>query len=250
MIGVSVACRFGSTRSEISDNPNVVKKNAQKTRPWVYVARPRSALPLWLIAFNLYEQPTESSYAPPTAPPGLWRTPPDRCKAPGEQARPYAIEQRLFAEGKRERGPFHIQDGVNAVPLFEMASVCFRRNRATASPRPGREPGRAGPQGRSVNEDYRARTRCRALEHALTVGDDGTAEREVRVLRAFTDGQQGPYVTWLSNPRSPAPGAPGDARRMGKHRERRDLGHARIAVFRRLSRSSLWEGRGREKCPI
>jgi hypothetical protein len=37
------------------------------------------------------------------------------------------------------------------------------------------------------------------LEHALTVEDYVSAQKEVRVLLQFTEGKSGDYVTWLSN---------------------------------------------------
>jgi hypothetical protein len=178
----------------ITDNANVVKKTAQKTRPWIVIL---GAVAIPLLAYDVFYEPAAAEYAvaPPTAPPGLWRPAPDRCKAPPEQARAYAIEQRLFAEGKRERRPFHIQDGVNSVPMFEMASVCFKQSGDYNASNVAAQAAQA--LRVKVNEDYRAHQM--RLEHALVVDDEATAEREVRVLKSFTEGQQGPYVTWLSN---------------------------------------------------
>ena len=50
---------------------------------------------------------------------------------------------------------------------------------------------------KKVNEDYRAHQV--RLEHALGVKDLITASKEVKVLRAFTEGLSGDYVTWLAN---------------------------------------------------
>jgi hypothetical protein len=100
-----------------------------------------------------------------------------------------------MAEAKRERRPFHVQDGVAAVPLFETASACFRAAGQAAAA--GDLASAASTLRTKVNEDYRAHQV--RLEHALTVNDLATAQKEVQVLRAFTEGKVGPYVVWLSN---------------------------------------------------
>jgi len=112
-----------------------------------------------------------------------------------DQALALALEKKVVAEGKRERRPFHVQDGVAAVPLFETVSACFRvANDATSA----QNASSAAAQLRAkIDEDYRAHQV--RLEHALNVNDLATAQKEVSVLRAFTEGKSGPYVQWLSN---------------------------------------------------
>ena len=50
---------------------------------------------------------------------------------------------------------------------------------------------------REMTDDFR--TRRVRLEHALNVGDNVSAQKEVRILLQFTENKSGEYVTWLSN---------------------------------------------------
>src|SRR5262249_6355631 len=60
-------------------------------------------------------------------PPDLWKPPSAQCpQADRGQALSYARERMAIADAKRERRPFHVQDGVSAVPIYEMAAACFR----------------------------------------------------------------------------------------------------------------------------
>ena len=81
------------------------------------------------------------------------------------------------------------------MPLFETAAACFE---VAGEPRAAKDSADAAKKLRKdVAEDYR--THRVRLEHAISVSDWRTAQVEVRVLLAFLDGQQGEYVTWLSN---------------------------------------------------
>jgi hypothetical protein len=128
--------------------------------------------------------------------PALWGAPATSCPQTGAaQALALALERRTVAEGKRERRPFHVQDGVAAVGLFETASACYA---AGGDGDQSQESARAAKELRSrVQEDYHAHQV--RLEHALLVNDSLTAQHEVKVLRAFTATSSGPYVVWLSN---------------------------------------------------
>ncbi len=186
VIGISVVT--------IEDNPNVIKKKAEKTSPMTYVLA-ILAIPLAIFVFTL----DEDGGPPPTQPKEvtpLWEAKVDACPAQApDQAVAMAIEKRVLAESKRERRPFHVQDGVEAVPLYETAAVCFKVGgeiEASAEAQATADDLRT-----QVAADYRAHQV--RLEHSISVGDDKAAGQEVRVLRAFTDGKSGPYVTWLSN---------------------------------------------------
>ena len=133
--------------------------------------------------------------ASPKQAPELWQAPVTSCPHSGGQALAFAREKMTVADAKRERRPFHVQDGVQAVPTYEAAAVCFRA-------------GGDGPSGvlaeesakflrRDITDDFR--TRRVRLDHALTVEDYVSAQREVRVLLQFTEGKSGDYVIWLSN---------------------------------------------------
>lgn len=130
------------------------------------------------------------------APPPLWGPEVTSCpESSPVEALAMAREKRLVAEGKRERRPFHVQDGVAAVPLFETAAACYAVARDDASAGAARRAA-ADLRGR-VQEDYHAHQV--RLDHALLVGDAHTARREVQILRALTEAANGPYVAWLSD---------------------------------------------------
>jgi hypothetical protein len=128
-------------------------------------------------------------------PPELWGPPVAVCPYQGTQALGFAREKMAIADAKRERRPFHVQDGVSAVPVYETAATCFRA---------GGDGGSAGLADesakylrREITDDFRAR-RVR-LDHALQIEDYVSAQKEVRVLLQFVEGKTGDYVTWLSN---------------------------------------------------
>jgi hypothetical protein len=128
--------------------------------------------------------------------PALWSAPTATCpQTAPPQALALATERERVAEGKRERRPFHVQDGVAAVSIFETASACFAlggdADSAAAATRS------AQVLRAKVEEDYHAHQV--RLQHALLVEDYLVAQREVKVLRAFTETASGPYVVWLSN---------------------------------------------------
>ncbi len=137
--------------------------------------------------------------------PELWGPPVDACpqRIP-EQAIALARERNVVADAKRERRPFHIKDGIDAVPLYELASVCYRtagdQNSAVETA------GAAVALRKELNDDYR--THRVRLDHFLHLEDPPppdpplnliAARKEVRLLLQFTEGKQGDYVSWLSN---------------------------------------------------
>ena len=99
------------------------------------------------------------------------------------------------ADAKRERRPFHVQDGIQAVPIYEMAAACFRAG--ADAPAGNLADDSAKYLRREMTDDFRMR-RVR-LDHALSIDDYVSAQKEVRVLLQFVEGKQGEYVTWLSN---------------------------------------------------
>jgi hypothetical protein len=147
----------------------------------------------WIL---LSDPPAEATAPKPPKEVELWGPAVTQCGVPrGEQALAIAREKRAIADAKRERRPFHVQDGVAAVPLYELAAVCFKAggdiessNQAYAA---------AAALRRELSDDYR--TQRVRLEHALSVNDSQSAQREVKILLMFTEGKQGDYVVWLSN---------------------------------------------------
>jgi hypothetical protein len=133
--------------------------------------------------------------APVKEVPELWSEPITQCPYEGAQALAFAAERMAVADAKRERRPFHVQDGVQAVPVYEVAAACFRKG------------GDGGPakladdaaafMRRDVTDEFR--TRRVRLDHALSTEDHITAQKEVRVLLQFVEGKQHDWVTWLQN---------------------------------------------------
>ncbi len=130
------------------------------------------------------------------APPELWGPPVAGCpQQDRSQALGYARERMAVADAKRERRPFHVQDGVSAVPVYEVAAACFRQGGDAASGNLADESSKY--LRREMTDDFRMR-RVR-LDHALATEDYVSALKEVRVLLQFVEGKSGEYVTWLSN---------------------------------------------------
>ncbi len=129
-------------------------------------------------------------------PPELWTAPVAQCpQADRGAALGFARERMAIADAKRERRPFHVQDGVSAVPTYETAAACFRAGGDVASGNLADESAKY--LRREMTDDFRMR-RVR-LDHALATEDYVSAQKEVRVLLQFVEGTSGDYVTWLSN---------------------------------------------------
>lgn len=126
--------------------------------------------------------------------PALFGAAVEACDQGGPQALARAREKHTLAEAKRERRAFHVQDGVQAVPLYEEASACYRKGGDARSANETVDVANA--LRRELEDDYR--THRMRLEHSMTVSDDSTSRREVRTLLNFTEGKSGPYVEWLS----------------------------------------------------
>jgi hypothetical protein len=129
-------------------------------------------------------------------PPELWNPPSPTCpQADRAQALGFARERMAVADAKRERRPFHVQDGVSAVPIYEVAAACFRQGGDAASGNLADESSKY--LRREMTDDFRMR-RVR-LDHALATEEYVSALKEVRVLLQFVEGKSGEYVTWLAN---------------------------------------------------
>jgi hypothetical protein len=146
-----------------------------------------------------------SDEAPPV--PALFATETNVCpRASAEAAQAIAEAKLDLATIKRERSPFHPEDGVLAVPLYELAAACFRmagsheqEREATAA---------AALLKANVSDEFRMHQV--RLQYALKVKDWKMAQDEVRTLRDYAmttealDGssQRGAgasYAVWLSN---------------------------------------------------
>jgi len=179
---------------EIEGQSNVIRRKDEATSPMTYVL---AAVAVPISLFILFDDEPESiGAAMPKERPALFASaaPPCPQSAPVE-ARALAQTKRRLAESKRERGPFHVQDAVAAVPLFREARACFEvAGDADAAKEMGGSEGRL--RG-TLEEDYRARQV--RLEHALDVKDLRTAQHETRVLLGMLDGRTENYVSWLGS---------------------------------------------------
>lgn len=179
---------------EIADQVGVKKKQSEPISPMTYVL---AFLLVPLALFVLLDEPKDDVMdARPTKVPPLWDDTPVTCQQQAQdQALGMAVNRRLIAQGKRERSPFDVSDGVEAVPLFQQAAACYKiagDNAAAAEMQAG-----ADKLKKQLEEDYRAHQM--RLIHSLDVKDLRTAQREVKVLLAMLQGKNDPYVIWLSN---------------------------------------------------
>jgi hypothetical protein len=178
----------------LTEQAVVVHKRVQRMSPLTYVL---VAIGLPFSAYAILAgNPNEGPQQAPGLPPALWGDPVRSCpQSTRDAALAMAVEKMTLANGKRERRPFSVEDGVAAVPLFETAAACF-----TAAGQGGAaaEAARSATDLRNnVNDDYRVHQV--RLEHALTVHDWSGARKEVKVLRSFVQGKQSTYDVWLSN---------------------------------------------------
>lgn len=133
----------------------------------------------------------------PQPPETLWNPPTNHCPQAGAlQALGYARERMAIADAKRERRPFHVQDGITAVPTYELAGACFRAGGDPASGNLADESAKY--LRREMTDDFRMR-RVR-LDHALATEDYVSAQKEVRILLQFVESlPPSDYRAWLSN---------------------------------------------------
>ena len=178
---------------ELSEGPaSAVGTAKKKTSPIMFIAM---ALIVPAGMYMLFADDAEEvQKASPKQAPELWQAPASSCPYTGGQALAFAREKMAVADAKRERRPFHVQDGIQAVPTYEAAAVCFRAGGDTASGSLAEESAKF--LRRDVMDDFR--TRRVRLDHALTTEDFVSAQKEVRVLLQFCEGKSGDYVTWLS----------------------------------------------------
>jgi hypothetical protein len=146
--------------------------------------------------FFLFDDPEPADELTPVKEaPELWGEPVTVCPYKGPQALAYAGEQMAIADSKRERRPFYVKDGVEAVPLYERAAACFREGGDAPSAKLATDS--ALFMRRDVADEFRAH-RVR-LDRALATKDHVTAQKEVRVLLQLVEGKQHEWVTWLQN---------------------------------------------------
>jgi len=132
---------------------------------------------------------------PPTEAPELFTATAVTCpQTDPQQAAAFAQERMDLGDTKRERMPFAVGEGVQAVALYQMATECFKK--AGDALRAADSEDAASTLKSSLVNDFRAR-RIR-LAHLLKVQDYSLAQRDVLVLRAMTADKKGTYVEWLA----------------------------------------------------
>lgn len=179
---------------DLDGERNVVKAKGEAFSPLTWVAL---ALAVPLAGYVLFgDELRARREVVPEGAPELFDAPVAACRqSAADEALSAAFDALSLARGKRERSPFAVQDGVAAVPLFERAGACFAQGGQAALA--AEATGAAKDLRARLAEDYRVH-RVR-LEHAVELGDDKAALREVRVLRSLTEGKGGAYIEWLAN---------------------------------------------------
>ena len=149
-----------------------------------------------LAAYLLLNRGESSIAPPPEDSPKLFSDDSPKCpRTNGTQAAAFAEEQVALANARRERMPFRVTDGVQAVKDYQLAAACFQLAQLSAN---AKEAADAAETLKSdINNDFRAR-RLR-LSHMLKVEDYELAQKDVAVLRALTDGEQSRYSEWLAH---------------------------------------------------
>jgi hypothetical protein len=135
--------------------------------------------------------------APPPHTPALWEpSDAERCaRSASDQAHELGQMHWQAALMKQERSPYHLEDAVTAVSLFQRAQACFEQaGDGAAAARAQREFERLL---RELEADYHRRRVL--LERAIEHGDWGTAAREASALQRLLGGRHAEYTGWLSN---------------------------------------------------
>jgi len=166
-----------SATEDGAGGPAIVTRQKSKTSPLTIILAALCAVAAGYYVLSGDDQSDGSQQ--PQQVPDLWEA---------------AVNQQV-ADARRERRPFHVQDGVAAVPLYELASACYQRG--GDQPRTTETANAAAALKAEMQQDFR--THRVRLDHLLTIKDWVSARREVRVLLSYMEGKQGDYVTWLSN---------------------------------------------------
>ncbi|MBK7582475.1 MAG: hypothetical protein IPI67_20025 [Myxococcales bacterium] len=178
---------------EVAGTEGAAQKPEQKTSPLTLLM---ALIVMPLALYIIFQDPPNDGVGKaPHEVPELWGPPATQCPQSAPQAAmAKGLEQFTKAASKQERRPFYVPDGVQAVPLYEEAAVCFQAG--GDAERAKRASSMAAKLRVDVGEDFRMH-RVR-LEHSLSTQRYETAQKEVRVLLAFLQGKEGEYVEYLS----------------------------------------------------
>lgn len=134
---------------------------------------------------------------PPPHTPQLWEaSDAQRCaRSASDQARELGQMHWQAALMKQERSPYHLDDALTAVSLFQRAQACFEQAGD------GADAGRAEREFerllRELEADYHRRRVL--LERAIEKSDWRTAAREAIALQRLLGDRHPDYTGWLSN---------------------------------------------------
>jgi hypothetical protein len=180
------------------------RKRVKNLRPLVILALGIAAAVMMIAAKPRARDTVDDAPAAPD----LFTAEPATCPRSSAEAAESIAEAKLdLATIKRERSPFHAEDGVLAVPLYELAAACFRIA--------GKEEDERGASAAAAQLKVRVADEFRMhqvrLQYALKVKDWKMAQDEVRTLRDYAltaeasdgssqhGGARATYAVWLSN---------------------------------------------------
>jgi hypothetical protein len=192
VLGIGNVRIFVGHVSDIMEGAQLSAAKSKQSTPMVRVAL---VVGFAAAAYMLLAE-TESEIAPPPAEaPKLFSEAAATCpQANPVQAVALGQEQLDIADGKRERMPFFVTDGVTAVGLYQVASACFKVGGVKSQEDEAAEAAKS--LAKTLSDDFRARQM--RLTYSLKVGDYPLAKQDVTVLRALTNGKKGAYVDWLA----------------------------------------------------
>ena len=190
-LGIGDIRLFVSFVPDALDGPQIAAK--QKTHSPLLLA---ALLPIFGALFYLLFWDSDNKIKPaPSDAQTLFAE--ERLSCPQQDpgsALAFAEEQAEIADGKRERMPFAVEEGVQAAGLYHLAAACF--NSGQDSTRARDTESIATSLEQDLSDEFRAR-RLR-LSHLLMVEDYELALRDISVLRALTSEKKGRYFEWLA----------------------------------------------------
>jgi hypothetical protein len=191
VLGIGRIRLFVTFVPDLGEPGNLRTKEKSKSNPMVQLG----LVALFGLCAYLLLAEDEAPIAPPPAqaPELFAATVPSCPQSDPSAAHAFGLEQCELGDTKRERLPFAVKEGVEAVSLFEVGAACFRKAGVENDARYAEEI--ATGLKRQLVDDFRAR-RIR-LSHVLAVHDYELARKDVQVLSALTEGKKGPYVEWL-----------------------------------------------------
>lgn len=176
-----------------SSGAQTKKKKSGGTSPLAYIG-----MVVILVGFGwIMMKKVDGSFEPPEAVPEPLSQPVQACPAKTQQqAMALGWEKEQLAQAKRQRWKFYPRDGVEAVPLYELAESCYK---AAGDMQRAADAGLYAKAMRAgVGQEFQV-YRVR-LERALSRHDSKVALTQIHFLRdmLFTRDMDDEYVRWLT----------------------------------------------------